>query len=91
MFRWIIQSRSRHPLVRLLATVLGAIALVAVLAFGMFAAAALVIGGAFVLLFNALRAAPRAAGTVPPAPPPGVIEGEFTVVRDVRTERRSVR
>jgi len=91
MFRWNFRPRSRHPLARLLSVVLGAIALVAVLAFGMFAAVALLIGGAFVLLMNALRTPPRAPGAVPPAPPPGVIEGEFTVVRDARPQRRPVR
>ncbi|HET7923627.1 MAG TPA: hypothetical protein VFL30_01950 [Rhodanobacteraceae bacterium] len=76
-------SRARHPLVRLLALVVGAAVLLVVLAFGFFAAVALAIGGAIVVLVNALRTAQHPAHAAPAAPPPsGVIEGEFKVVRE---------
>ena len=85
MFRW--SFRSRRPLARLLATVAGLIALLVLLTFGLFAAAALVVGGAVVVLAKALRAsagsAPRgAASTRPAATSERVIEGEFRVTRE---------
>lgn len=89
MLYWNFDARRRHPLTRLVAAILGGAALVVVIAFGMFAAAALVVGGAVLLLVNALRA-PRhasAAGS-PTSAPPGVIEGEFTVIRDAREKSR---
>jgi hypothetical protein len=73
-------SRARHPLVRLLALVVGAAVLLVVLAFGFFAAVALAIGGAVFVLFNALRTPARRAPTA--QAPSGVIEGEFKVVRE---------
>ena len=92
MFRWSFHPRTRHPLARLLAILIGAVALVAVLAFGLFAAVALIIGGSIVVLVNAMRQ-PRAASASPasPPPPPGVIEGEFKVVHDSRAERQPAR
>jgi len=92
MFRWSFHPRTRHPLARLLAIVIGAVALVAVLAFGLFAAVALIIGGSIVLLVNGMRQ-PRSAAASPasPPPPPGVIEGEFKVVHDSRAERQPAR
>jgi|GEM_PF-2430884 hypothetical protein len=76
--------RPRHPIARLITGVIGIIAVLAMLALGMFAIAALAIGGGVFLLINALRSGPRpaasAAGARKPAPPPGIIEGEFTVV-----------
>ena len=89
MFRWTFHPRTRHPLVRFGLLVLGAIALVALLAFGLIAAAALIVGGAIFMLVNALRssAAPNSAR---PPPQPGVIEGEFRVVHDTRTDRQPV-
>ena len=94
MFRWSFNPRTRHPLVRLLAVVIGALALVAVLAFGLFAAVALIIGGSIVLLINSLRAPRTSTGAraaASPSPPPGVIEGEFKVVHDSRSERQPAR
>jgi len=62
MIRWRFHPRTRNPLVRLLALVIGAAALVVVIAFGLFAAAALVVGGAIVLLVKALtRPSPNVA------------------------------
>lgn len=80
--------RPRHPLARLLSGVLGIAALLMLVTLGMFAFAALVIGGALFLLLNAFRSArpPRAQAGAPTATP-GVIEGEFTVVRDAASAR----
>ncbi|MEP7041755.1 MAG: hypothetical protein ABI843_01755 [Dokdonella sp.] len=77
--------RPRHPIARFVAGVLGAIAVLLLVALGMFAIAALAIGGGLFLLINAFRSTPRPAASAgpaqrAPAPPPGVIEGEFTVV-----------
>ena len=84
MFGFRFHSRARHPLARLLALVVGAAVLLVVLAFGFFAAVALAIGGAAVVLFNALRAPPQRPQHAPRAPEAsaGVIEGEFKVVRE---------
>ncbi len=66
MIRWSFRPRARHPLARLIAGVLGAAALLVLIAFGLFAAAALVVGGAVVLLVKALmRPSPA---VVSPAP-----------------------
>jgi hypothetical protein len=91
MFRWSFNPRTRHPLVRLLAVVIGALALVAVLAFGLFAAVALIIGGSIVLLINSLRTSQGSTSAGAAASPPGVIEGEFKVVHDNRSERQPAR
>jgi hypothetical protein len=82
--------RARHPLARLLALVVGAAVLLVVLAFGFFAAVALAIGGAIVVLFNALRTPqPQrpAHGSPATQAPAGVIEGEFKVVRETPARR----
>jgi hypothetical protein len=80
-------SRARHPLMRLLTLVAGAAVLLVVLAFGFFAAVALAIGGAVVVLLNALRTPqqrPTQSAQSAPSPqaPAGVIEGEFKVLRE---------
>ncbi|HEY0231970.1 MAG TPA: hypothetical protein VGC55_12025 [Dokdonella sp.] len=76
--------RPRHPVARFVTGVLGAIAVLLLIALGMFTIAALAIGGGLFLLINALRSPqrPAATGGAAPrgAPPAGVIEGEFTVV-----------
>ena len=85
MFGFRFHSRASHPLVRLLALLAGGAVLLVVLAFGFFAAVALAIGGAVVVLLNALRTPQqRAAPAASPAAqaPAGVIEGEFKVVRE---------
>jgi hypothetical protein len=89
MFGFRLHSRARHPLVRLLALAVGAVVLLVVLAFGFFAAVAIAIGGALVVLFNALRSAPQRASPAAPTAqaPAGVIEGEFKVVRDTPAHR----
>jgi hypothetical protein len=82
--------RSRHPLARLLVGVTGLIAALILVALGLFALAALMIGGAVFLLLRALRrtspARARTSGaSSPPSLAPGVIEGEFTVVPGTTT------
>lgn len=72
--------RPRHPLVRLLAGVLALLALAAIVALGVFALAALVIGGLLWWGVNAVRRAFTTPRTPAPAPAPGVIDGEFTVI-----------
>lgn len=79
--------RPRHPLARLLSGVLGLVAVALLVTFGLFAFAALVIGGVLFVLVNAFRSAqapraqPGAASSRTP-PPAGIIEGDFTVVRE---------
>ena len=84
MFGFRFHTRARHPLVKLLALVVGAVVLLVVLAFGFFAAVALAIGGAAFMLINALRTTPQRPARPAPAAqaPAGVIEGEFKVVRE---------
>ena len=95
MFRWSFRSRARHPLGRLLATVAGAVALLIVLVFGLFAAAALVVGGAVFLLIKGMRAPQRPPHAPqpnqPPPTPDNIIEGEFTVTRDAHARHPAAR
>jgi hypothetical protein len=84
MFRWTFRPRPRHPLLRLLAAVVGLAALLVLLAFGLFAAVAIAIGGALVLFANALRSSRGADAPPAAASPAGVIEGEFKVVQEPR-------
>ena len=83
--------RSRHPLARAVTGALGLLALIVLVALGMFAVAALVIGGGLFLLVNSLRPArtPRPGPARPNAatPSPGVIEGEFKVVPNTPASR----
>lgn len=79
--------RPRHPLARIATAVLGALAVLVLVALGLFAIAALAIGGGVFLLINALRGTPRPAAAAKASPrgprrsPSGVIEGEYTVVQ----------
>ena len=84
--------RPRHPLARLLVGVVGAAVALVLVAIGVFAVAALAVGGALLLLAKSLRR-PQAASPSTPAAPAGVIEGEFSVVSGgggtpVRTQPR---
>jgi hypothetical protein len=91
MFRWNFHSRARHPLARLLGLVVGAAALLVLLTFGLFAAVALIVGGAVVVLVKSLRA-PQGVAPAPPRPrADGVIEGEFTVVQPTPERHQPVR
>ncbi|MEO7323595.1 MAG: hypothetical protein ABIW82_02070 [Dokdonella sp.] len=81
--------RPRHPLARLLVGVIGLLVAALLIAFSVFALVALAVGGTIFMVVRAVRAgspasASPASGVNTPgasaAPPPGVIEGEFTVV-----------
>lgn len=81
--------RPRHPLARLLVGVMGLLIAALLIAFSVFALVALGVGGVIFMVVRALRTASSAAvqpgsgaGPASPSasPPPGVIEGEFTVV-----------
>lgn len=91
MIRWSFRPRARHPLARLVTAVLGTAALLVLIAFGLFAAAALVIGGAVVLVLKALLRPTPGAAPPRPATPTGVIEGEFKVVSDTRERSQPAR
>lgn len=79
--------RPRNPLARLIGGILGILAVAGVLALGVFALAALVIGGGLFWLFSTLRHSARRTTAAPApapgasAPAPGIIDGEFTVIR----------
>ena len=78
--------RTRHPLLRVLFTVLGIVIFGGLLLFGLFAAIALVSAGALFWLIRQFsqprsRAVPGTRPPVPPASAPGgVLEGEFVVI-----------
>ncbi len=78
--------RPRNGFLRLLGSLLGAALLVGIFAFGFVALLALLAVGGTVWLVRQLQrpAAHSASAAAPPSPPApaGVIEGEFTVVRD---------
>jgi hypothetical protein len=85
MLYWGWFNRPRHPLLRLLLTALGAIALVGILMLGFFALIAFAVIGTIVALTRALARSHLAATTAAPQPHPAadhprVIEGEFVVV-----------
>lgn len=82
--------RTRHPFLRAVSAVVGVLILAALVVFGFFAALALITVGAVIWAtrqFVRPAAAPAQAARpqTPPPAPPGVIEGEFTVVRDRST------
>ncbi|MEO5626199.1 MAG: hypothetical protein ABIQ70_09360 [Dokdonella sp.] len=81
--------RPQHPLARLLVGVVVLVVAALLIAFSVFALVALAVGGAIFMLVRALRAPSSAfahpasgasTASASAAPPPGVIEGEFTVV-----------
>ena len=74
-------TSARSPLARLVVGVLTVLAIAAVFALGVFALAAMVVGGALLWLYRTVRGPARkpADGTATPTPP-GIIDGEFTVV-----------
>ena len=74
------QFRPRNPLARLLGGVLGILAVAAVLTLGLFALAALIVGGGMLWLYRALRKPRRVAPPPASPPPPGIIDGEFIVI-----------
>ena len=89
MFYRFAVAPPRSPLMRLIGAVVGALMLLALIALGMFAFLALVIGGAVFMLVRALRK-PRvpASPASPAAAGPArmdVIDGEFTVIEHRET------
>ncbi|MFO1517694.1 MAG: hypothetical protein U1F22_12295 [Lysobacterales bacterium] len=84
--RFFVLRRPRHRLLRVLGTLLGLALLAGLLAFGVVALLVLAAIGGVVWLVRQLRASPLAAtaagAQTRPAPPSGVIEGEFVVLRD---------
>lgn len=89
MFYRFAVAPPRSPLMRLVGALVGALMLLALIALGMFAFLALVIGGAVFMLVRSLRK-PR----VPATPETGarpkpvnmdVIDGEFTVIEHRET------
>ncbi|HMM66406.1 MAG TPA: hypothetical protein PKC03_05650 [Dokdonella sp.] len=91
MFVFQSSLRPRNPLARLVGSILGLLAVLGLLAISMFAFAALLVGGVLWLLWNTLRG--KRGPTLRPAPAPaenGVIDGEFTIVRDTDRPARLV-
>lgn len=78
--------RPRHPLARLVWIAVGAVAAAAALVLSAIVLAVLVAGGAAWLLWRALRGAMHGASAA--TPQPGVIDGEFTVLRSPLDEHR---
>ena len=87
MFYWRWFNRPRHPLLRLMIGVLGAVLLVGILVLGFFALVAFAFIGSVVALVRAFH---RAGTSAPPRPihEPHVIEGEFSVISDSAALKR---
>lgn len=77
-FTWYVLL-PRHPLVRALAMVTGVLLLLALFAFGVIALAVLAVGGLLAMAWRSLAGPRRPRGSAGP-PPPGIIEGEYTVI-----------
>lgn len=79
--------RHRHPLLRLLAAVVGIAVLGFLFVFGLLALSILLVVGAVLLgvrqwrAYQARHGHGQAATAHAPPPPPGIIEGQFVVVR----------
>ena len=75
----------RHPLLRVLAAVIGIAVLGFLFVFGLLAMATLLVVGVIMLGLRQWRAHRGSQGSThgaaAPPPPPGVIEGEFVVVQ----------
>ncbi|HEY6545851.1 MAG TPA: hypothetical protein VIZ64_13210 [Dokdonella sp.] len=80
--------RPRHPLARLLLGLVGVVVALVLVALGVFAVAALAIGGALLLAARSLRTRAQGAESERPATVAGVIEGEFSVVDGPGTPAR---
>lgn len=89
MFYRFAVAPPRSPLMRLISVVVGALMLLALIALGMFAFLALVIGGAVFMLVRSMRkprvaVSPDSAAASRPANL-NVIDGEFTVIEHRET------
>ena len=82
MFYWRWFNRPRHPLLRLMLGVIGALLLVGILVLGFFALVAFAFIGGIVALVRAFNRAGAGAQARPSMNDPHIIEGEFSVVRD---------
>lgn len=88
------QPRTRHPLARVLSAVAGLLVLGATLMFGFFIIVALVVVGAIVWGVRQFaksgtdQAHPSGQREDARAAPPGVIEGEYVVVREPVSPQR---
>lgn len=85
----ILLPQPRNPLARVFTAIVGALALLALIAFGVFALAALVVGGIVFMVINALRAPVTRRRAPDPfaaqrQQDPDIIEGEFTVIESER-------
>ena len=84
MFYWRWFNRPRHPLMRVLLALIGAVLLIGVLTLGFFALVAFAFIGSIVAIMRAIARAH--AGSSPAARPASgdarVIEGEFVVLRN---------
>lgn len=81
MFVFHSAIRPRNPLLRLIGGIFGFLAVLAVLALGLFAFAALVVGGAIWFMVNQFRSAQRpAAKRAEGENRNDVIDGEFSIV-----------
>jgi hypothetical protein len=81
MFYWRWFNRPRHPLLRLMLGVVGALLLVGILVLGFFALVAFAFIGGIVALIRAAARANAPAAPRPTMAEPHVIEGEFSVIR----------
>lgn len=82
MFVFQSSLRPRNPLVRLIGSVLGLLAVIGLLAVGFFAFLAMMVIGAIWYLVHLLRAQRKPASTRRPATSSSdIIDGEFSVVR----------
>jgi hypothetical protein len=83
MFVFQTGLRPRNPVLRLIGSILGLFVVLGVLALGFFAFLALLAGGALWMLVRMLRGATRPRAAKPATTgESGIIDGEFTVVRD---------
>lgn len=74
----------RHPLMQVLATVVGVAMLGFLFVFGLVALSVLLVVGLVLLAVRQWRMRHVGPHAPPPGPPPGVIEGEFVVVESRR-------
>jgi hypothetical protein len=82
MFSWRWFNRPRHPLLRALLALVGAVLLVGVLALGFFALVAFAFVGAIVAITRAIARTHAQAARAPQSADTRVIEGEFVVLRN---------
>ena len=83
MLYWRWFNRPRHPLLKLLLAAVGAVLLVGILVFGLFALVALAFIGGIVAITRAVARTPAGASQPRPAgADPRVIEGEYVVLRN---------